>query len=208
MRALQRYPWRQATHHPVVGVDEVGRGCLAGPVFAAAVILNPKKVPRGLTDSKLLSAERRAVLAKAIQGTAQVGIGIASEQEIEELNILYASLLAMKRAVLALAVEAAGLLLVDGKFAVPDLIEWQQQCLIKGELRAAPIAAASIVAKVTRDLEMVRLSEEYPGYGFEIHKGYATKVHRDAIQRLGVTPIHRRHFAGVAEFIAELTPVG
>jgi ribonuclease HII len=181
-------------------VDEVGRGCLAGPVYAAAVLLDINSVPRGLTDSKLLSAARREILSVRIFEQARVGLGLATVQEIEELNIHYASLLAMERAVRALALSAPGLLLVDGKFCVKDLVEWEQVCLVQGELRAAPIAAASIVAKVARDRRMMELAREFPNYGFEIHKGYATPAHRAAIAKHGVTEIHRRTFGGVAEF--------
>lgn len=184
----------------MVGVDEVGRGCLAGDVYAAAVILDVQNCPEGLTDSKLLSEARRSELAVAIHSCARVGIGLATVQEIEELNILQASLLAMRRAVQQLKCRV-GLLLVDGKFRVPGLKGWQQECLIKGELRAEPIAAASIVAKVHRDLTMVQLAKTYPEYGFETHKGYATRMHREAIQKFGVTPAHRRTFCGVTEFV-------
>lgn len=184
---------------PVIGVDEVGRGCLAGAVFAAACVLKSDITIEGLTDSKLLSADRRTELDQIIRMHSQVGIGIASVEEIEQINILQASLLAMKRAVQKIG-AVSGLLLIDGNMKVPGLVGFEQICLIKGELRAAPIAAASIVAKVARDRYMEDLSKEYPGYGFEQHKGYATKAHRTAIADKGVTAIHRKTFAGVVEF--------
>ncbi len=188
----------------MVGVDEVGRGCLAGPVYAAAAILTPLKSPRGLTDSKLLTASRRKILCDRIYDRAQIGVGFASVEEIETLNILQASLLAMKRAVLNLKLNQ-GLLLVDGNFMIPGLSTFTQVCLTQGELRARPIAAASIVAKVTRDDLMVEKSKEYPGYGFEIHKGYATSKHRQAIQQLGVSAYHRKTFSGVIEHLRTST---
>jgi ribonuclease HII len=174
-------------------------------VYAAAVRLDPLKIPRGLTDSKLLSAARREQLAQAILEHAQVGLGFATVEEIEELNIHHASLLAMQRAVSELRL-AAGLLLVDGKFKVKNLPAWEQICLIKGELRAAPIAAASIVAKVTRDRKMAELALEFPQYGLEVHKGYATPNHRNAIAQYGITKIHRRTFIGVAEHCEPRAP--
>lgn len=185
------------------GVDEVGRGPLAGPVVAAAVIL-PASRARGLADSKKLSARRREALAEEIRSTALCwGLGRAEVEEIDALNILRASHLAMQRAVAALDVVPE-MLLVDGNllpsFAVPAV------ALIKGDDRVQEISAASIIAKVARDQEMVALAEKYPGYGFERHKGYGTAEHRAALKRLGPTPIHRRSFAPVREAIRDIHP--
>jgi ribonuclease HII len=188
---------------PVIGVDEAGRGCLAGPVVAGAVILNPLKLKRRqFKDSKLLSAERREELFEIIQEHHQYSFGIATVEEIDTINILRASLLAMKRAVEGLKV-LGGHALVDGKFKFPEILGFEQTTLIKGDLRAEPVSAASIVAKVTRDRFMVRLAEEFPDYGFEVHKGYGTVQHRDALGRVGPCPHHRRSFAGVEVGISD-----
>ena len=185
---------------PVIGVDEAGRGCLAGPVCAAAVILKDLSGIEGYTDSKLLSPDRRQYFAKDIMARQIFSIGFATRVEIDTVNILQASLLAMKRAVLKLGVFS-GTLLIDGKFSIPNLKGFDQIPLIKGELRATPIAAASIVAKVIRDQKMLDLSREYPNYGFEIHKGYATKKHKKAISQFGPCLQHRKTFAGVKEHL-------
>jgi len=185
----------------VVGVDEVGRGCLAGPVCAAAVILSAEFNPAGVTDSKLLSERRREELSCRISSQAQVSLGLATVDEIEQLNILHASLLAMKRAVLGLGVSEA-FVLVDGHQKISGLpAQFQQTALIKGDLRALPIAAASIVAKVHRDRLMQELARAHPGYGFEKHKGYGSSEHRRAIQELGPCSQHRREFSGVREYL-------
>lgn len=184
----------------VIGVDEVGRGCLAGPVFAAAVILPQDFKVEGLTDSKLLSESRRMELSKLIYDHAQVGIGFASVGEIDRINILQASFLAMRRAIENLGVRT-GHVLVDGNQRISQLCEdsYHQTTLIKGDLRASPISAASIVAKVARDELMKRLGEKYPVYGFEKHKGYSSQLHTTAIQRNGPCVHHRSTFAGVRE---------
>ncbi|MBL7669648.1 MAG: ribonuclease HII [Bdellovibrionaceae bacterium] len=197
---------------PIIGVDEVGRGCLAGNVYAAAVILDDKYIPTGLADSKALSAKRREVLSKQIWEHHQVGLGIATVEEIEELNILQASLLAMQRAVQALMGQAAlvanaadrggsGHVLVDGVFKIPDLKGFFQTTIIQGDSRAMPIAAASIVAKVARDQEMLRLDQVHPQYEFAKHKGYSTLLHKENIKKYGPCPLHRRTFAGVKEYV-------
>jgi ribonuclease HII len=181
------------------GVDEAGRGCLAGPVFAAAAILRPDYRLKGLTDSKLIAPEKRFEFAKHIkQEAVSWAIGISSVEEIEEINILHASLLAMKRAVESLSL-APELLLIDGNQMVKG--PWPQKTLVKGDLRCLPISAASVLAKTARDLHMLELDEKYPGYGLAIHKGYATPEHRAAIEKLGPTAIHRRLFSGVREFL-------
>jgi ribonuclease HII len=194
------FNWKALAPHPIIGVDEVGRGCLAGRVYAAAVILQSNKGIRSYTDSKLLTADRREVLAKHILEHHKVGIGFATAQEIDDINILRAALLAMKRAVEALGVTD-GHLVVDGTFKVPDLLVFSQTTLIKGDLRCPPVAAASIVAKVTRDKYMAELSNQYPQYDFEKHKGYSTEIHKQKIASHGASPEHRKTFRGVREYV-------
>ena len=179
----------------VAGVDEVGRGPLAGPVMAAAVILNPDDIPEGLNDSKKLGAKARARLAEEIEARAIFGVGEASVAEIDEINILRASHLAMCRAVAALP-EVPDHVLVDGNF-VPTDMTLPATPLIKGDARSLSIAAASIVAKTRRDALMVDLAQQHPGYGWETNMGYPSKSHKAALQDLGVTPHHRRSFRPV-----------
>ena len=188
------FSFERQCYGPVCGVDEAGRGPLAGPVVAAAVILAPDKIPEGLNDSKIVSEIRRELLLNKIMEFAEIGIGIAEPEEIDRANILGASLIAMRRAVLALPClpEKA---LIDGN-KLPDL-PCEAQYVIKGDARSLSIAAASIVAKVTRDRLMVNADERYPGYHFARHKGYATQLHRDQLKRLGPCPLHRRSFAPV-----------
>jgi ribonuclease HII len=196
-KSLGPVDWTTIQPAPVIGVDEVGRGCLAGPVVAAAVILSyPQK--NVFFDSKLVPAPRREELLKHVESDHRWAVGFASVDEINELNILHASLLAMRRAVEALGALECGHLLVDGKFRVPGAgLHFEQTTLIQGDSRCEPISAASIVAKVTRDRYMKNLAENFPEYGFEIHKGYATLHHRDMLAALGPTEIHRRKFRGV-----------
>ena len=179
---------------PVCGVDEAGRGPWAGPVVAAAVTLDRADVPAGLDDSKKLSPARRDSLHDAIMATARVGIGIADVARIDRDNILQATLWAMAEAVKALPVPPA-LALVDGNRA-PGL-GCPVELIIGGDARSLSIAAASIIAKVTRDRMMAALDQEFPGYGFARHKGYGTAAHAEALARLGVSPAHRRSFAPV-----------
>jgi ribonuclease HII len=176
------------------GVDEVGRGPLAGNVVAACVILDFGAKPiAGLDDSKKLSEPVREELCVEIRARAVAyGVGECSPGEIDRHNILRASLLAMRRALEAMGVPP-GLLLVDGNQRIPD-VRWPQRTVVKGDGLSASIAAASILAKVTRDRQMVALHAAYPEYGFDAHKGYATQVHRDAIRKHGLTPLHRRTF--------------
>jgi ribonuclease HII len=181
--------------HPVAGVDEVGRGPLAGPVTAAAVILDPARIPDGLGDSKTLSASRRAALFDQIMKCAQVSIAHATVEEIDTLNILRASHLAMERAVAGLSMPPAHCL-IDGNL-IPSGLKGRASPLIKGDALSQSIAAASIVAKVTRDRIMVDLAQQFPGYGFERHAGYPTKAHLDALLNLGVSPVHRQSFRPV-----------
>lgn len=186
----------------IIGVDEVGRGCLAGPVFAAAVILPPEQRGKSLfKNSKLLSEKKRNKLSKLILDTAQVGLAFATVQEIDSLNILQASLLAMRRAVEKLNIKGATVL-VDGKFIIPGLApSFLQRAIIQGDSKYQEIAAASIVAKVTRDDLLIKMAEIYPRYLFEKHKGYGTKVHKEAIQKWGPCKEHRSSFRGVKEFL-------
>lgn len=183
------------------GVDEVGRGPLAGDVVAAAVILDPKKPILGLRDSKKLSAIRRAELEVLIKERAVAwAVARASVAEIDDINILQASLLAMHRAVEALEPQP-GYVLVDGN----RLPSWNyaSEAVVKGDDRVPAIAAASILAKVQRDGELIALDAEYPGYGFAAHKGYPTAYHLEALRRLGVTPVHRKSYAPVKNLLAE-----
>jgi ribonuclease HII len=183
------------------GVDEVGRGPLAGPVVAAAVILDPRRPIAGLADSKALSEPRRVALAAQIRAQAQAwALGSASVEEIDRLNILQASLLAMQRAVQALAVVPQ-LALVDGNRA-PALV-CPVRTVVRGDALIPAISAASILAKVTRDAQMLELEALYPGYGFGAHKGYPTAAHRAALARLGATPVHRRSFGPVRDLLVK-----
>ncbi len=180
----------------VAGVDEAGRGPLAGPVVAAAVILNPHFSIAGLKDSKQLSESRRESLYGEIIANCIYGIGFASVEEIDDINILQATLLAMRRAVLQLT-QIPGLVLVDGnqdpKLAYPT------QLIIRGDQSEPAISAASIIAKVTRDRLMRDLDKKYPGYGLAKHKGYGTKEHMAALKSLGASDCHRKSFRPVAE---------
>lgn len=183
----------------ICGVDEAGRGPLAGPVVAAAVILTHPtllkgRIPRGLNDSKALSQSAREHLLNEIMSNCAVGIGIAEPEEIDRMNILAASLTAMTRAVAALPIEADHAL-IDGNREAP--LSCAQTLLVKGDARSQSIAAASIVAKVTRDRMMVEADARYGGYDFARHKGYPTKAHREAVAQLGPSPIHRRSFAPI-----------
>ncbi|MBR2716340.1 MAG: ribonuclease HII [Oscillospiraceae bacterium] len=178
--------------HIICGVDEAGRGPLAGPVYAAAVILPRGLVIDGLNDSKQLSAKKRDALYDIITEKALAwGVGSADEREIDERNILQATYLAMNRAIAALEIPPE-LALIDGNRS--GGIEIANQCIVGGDGLSASIAAASILAKVTRDRLMIELDAKYPGYGFAQHKGYGTKAHYEALDRLGPCPIHRLTF--------------
>ncbi len=179
----------------IAGVDEAGRGPLAGPVVAAAVVLDPGCVPSGLDDSKKLSAGRRERLCKTLIETAEIGIGIAPPCRIDTMNIRAASLWAMARAIEALS-RRPDLALIDGRDVPPDT-DIACQTVIGGDAKSLSIAAASIVAKVWRDRIMVALDRSHPGYGFADNKGYPTAAHRAALASLGATPHHRRSFAPV-----------
>jgi len=182
----------------ICGVDEAGRGPLAGPVYAAAVILNPERRINGLADSKVLTPERREVLAERIKERALAwSIASASVEEIDRINILRASLLAMKRAVETLGIEP-GEVCVDGN-QVPA-IRYKCRAIVRGDQLVAAISAASILAKVARDAEMTLMEERYPGYGFSNHKGYSTPEHMAALRLFGPCEIHRRSFYAVRIF--------
>lgn len=179
---------------PVAGIDEAGRGPWAGPVVAAAVVLDPLNLPKGIDDSKALDADARELAYASITATAQYGVGIAHVDRIDRDNILNATMWAMAQAVATLASQPR-LALIDGNRA-PKLT-CQHRTIVKGDAKCLSIAAASIVAKVTRDRMMIALGDELPGYGFERHKGYGTPEHREALHRLGVSPHHRRSFEPV-----------
>ena len=183
----------------------MGRGCLAGPVFASAVCLKSVRHLELMSDSKTLSEIRREKIAPLIEKAHWFGIGSADIAEIDELNILQASLLAMQRAILQLEEkmgEFSGHILVDGNQKIPYLLGRKQTCLIQGDQRCAPISAASIVAKVARDRLMRELHEKYPEYNFAKNKGYGSLEHRKAIEKIGPSPWHRKSFSGVKEFLS------
>ena len=179
----------------IAGVDEVGRGPLAGPVTAAAVVLDPARLPEGLNDSKALSPKRREGLLQAIIDSAAVSVAHASVEEIDSLNILRASHLAMERAVAGLPRQPDPVL-IDGNL-IPRGLQLPATAIVKGDARSLSIAAASIVAKITRDKIMWDLAQQFPGYGWETNAGYPSKSHRLALQDLGLTPHHRRSFKPV-----------
>lgn len=198
-RKLWKHDLELSGEFPLLcGVDEAGRGPLAGPVVAACAILDLSRPPiDGLNDSKQLTAEEREDLFEQIKENAVAyGIGESSAEEIDKRNILGATFLAMQRALTAMTAEfnrLPDLIIVDGNQSIPD-IRHPQRCLVKGDGLSACIAAASILAKVTRDRGLEDLHRLYPDYGFDAHKGYATRVHQEAIERLGLTPFHRRSF--------------
>lgn len=175
------------------GVDEAGRGPLAGPVYAAAVVLSPETTIDGLNDSKKLTEKKREALFPIIQEKALAyGIGFATEQEIDEINILNATFLAMRRAVESMRITP-DLLLIDGNLK-PKIGVCEEVPVIKGDAKSMSIAAASVLAKVSRDRFMLELAEKFPQYAFEKHKGYGTKLHYEKIQEYGISPVHRRTF--------------
>ena len=186
--------WRAGVAR-IAGLDEAGRGPLAGPVVAAAVIISPERRIRGLRDSKLLPRERREALFEVIESRAlAVGVGVVDHETIDRVNILEATRLAMKHALAGLAVPPD---LVITDFVALPALACPQKNLVDGDARCATVAAASIVAKVTRDRIMLDLDKQFPEYGFAQHKGYGTPEHLAVLDRLGPCPIHRRTFAGV-----------
>ncbi len=181
----------------IAGIDEAGRGPIAGPVVSAAVILPPLFPVKDIDDSKKLSSKKRAYLFdKIYEHAVSVGIGIVDPPEILRMNILYASLLSMKISVQNLEPQP-DFLLIDGIFQIPYGLP--QQAIPKGDSLSISIAAASIVAKVTRDRLMEKYHQEYPEFGFDRHKGYPTKEHKEAVRKFGCCPIHRKSFKGVRE---------
>ena len=197
------YTFETAARHAgfarIAGVDEVGRGPLAGPVTAAAVILDPACIPDGLNDSKTLSAKKRALLSEELLDCAEVSIAHATVQEIEEINILRASHLAMERAIAGLAVPPDHLL-IDGTM-IPRGTVLPAQAIVRGDARSLSISAASIVAKICRDAIMVDLAQQHPGYGWDTNMGYGSKSHMAALASLGVTPHHRRTFKPIHKML-------
>jgi ribonuclease HII len=196
----------QLGNGPVVGIDEAGRGPWAGPVVAAAVILDPNRIPRGIADSKTLDHSARELLFPHITATSRVGVGIATVERIDRDNILNATLWAMNEALKQImddGLDPPRLALIDGNKA--PRLPIAARTVVKGDAKCLSIAAASIIAKVTRDRLMVQLASEFPGYGFERHKGYGTPEHQAAIDQHGVTAIHRRSFKPVQ--LALLLPV-
>lgn len=203
-RAGRRFDARVRTERRsawLIGVDEAGRGPLAGPVVAAAVLMGPE-IPRGLSavrDSKLLTAAAREKLCETLRTKVRFAISWAHPREIERLNIFQATMLCMRRAVARLCTPPA-LVIVDGNLAIPQLPQ-PQLTVVDGDRRSFAVGCASVIAKVARDRWMERLDRRYPGYGFARHKGYGTKDHLDALNRLGPSEVHRRSFAPVAALV-------
>jgi ribonuclease HII len=186
---------------PLAGVDEAGCAPLAGPVVAAAVVLDRSKFPRGIDDSKAIPAKTREAIYLKLHKVARIGVGIASVEEIDQLNIYWARMLAMSRAVDALGFDPA-MVLVDGNRCP----RWERpsQAIVSGDAKCRSIAAASIIAKVTRDRIMEEHARDHPGYGWETNKGYPTPEHVRALGRLGLTPLHRRSFGPVRQLMLAL----
>lgn len=195
--------WQYETpfNGPVAGVDEAGRGPLAGPVVAAAVILDEHNIPAGLNDSKKLSATVREKLYNEIMQCGYVGIGMAEPEEIDRINILAATMIAMGRAVSDLPVRPVAVL-IDGNRA--PVLNIPTQTIIKGDSKSLSIAAASIIAKTVRDRIMKQAALRFPGYGFAGHKGYPTKIHREALLEIGPCPLHRYSYAPVKTALIEM----
>ncbi len=185
----------------IAGVDEVGRGPWAGPVTACAVVLDPDNIPEGLNDSKALTKRRREALLQPILDSADVGIAHVGVEVIDRINILQATFLAMRLALGKLR-QPADYALIDGN-KIPPEMPCPAECLIKGDARSLSIAAASIVAKVTRDNLMVALAQQHPGYGWEKNAGYGTKQHISALNEIGVTQHHRRSFKPIHKILCE-----
>jgi len=195
------YSHEETAARPVCGIDEAGCGPWAGPVVAAAVVLDPGCIPEGLDDSKRLTAARRESLFAALAGCARIGVGVASVEEIDRINILQARFLAMRRALAGLGATPA-IALIDGHLAPPDL-GCPARAIVGGDALALSIAAASVVAKVTRDRMMVALAQQFPGYGWETNMGYGVAAHAEGLARLGVTPHHRRSFRPVHNMLLQ-----
>ena len=189
----------------IAGVDEVGRGPLAGPVVAAAVVLDPARIPDGLQDSKKITARKRLLLSDMLHEMAEIGIGQASVAEIDQINLLRASHLAMERAIAALPVRPDHVL-IDGNM-IPRGLPIPATAVVKGDGRSVSIAAASIVAKIWRDRVMWDLAQQFPGYAWETNAGYPSKSHKEALRNLGVTPHHRRSFKPVHNILYQAKSV-
>lgn len=189
----------------IAGIDEVGRGPWAGPVTACAVILDPNNIPNGLNDSKKISLKQRNILYDQIISTAKVGISHVSVKEIDAINILNATMRAMENALLALSTKP-DFALIDGN-KIPQNLACPAEAIIKGDAKSVSIAAASIVAKVTRDRLMADLAQQFPGYGWETNAGYGTKIHQIALKNLGVTPHHRRSFKPIHNILCKIQSV-
>ncbi len=185
---------------PVIGVDEAGRGCLCGPVYAAAVIFNSEAEKGFYKDSKLLSEKKREELYEQILATHKVGVGFATAKEIDQVNILQATFLAMKRAIAGLSGVTKAHVMIDGNQLLPQFQSFPQSAIIKGDQKVPEISAASIVAKVSRDRYLKKISATYPEYEFSKHKGYGTAVHKKLIEKYGPCQEHRLTFKGVREF--------
>jgi ribonuclease HII len=195
--------WTQGLEH-IAGVDEAGRGPLAGPVVAAAIILPKGLVINGVNDSKVLTAKQREKLFHEIYAVAlAVGVGIIGHEVIDRINIYQASILAMRKAVEKLSIVPS-IVLADGNSFKHDV--WRYQNIVDGDAKSVTIAAASVIAKVTRDSLMMEYHEQYPVYGFDRHKGYGTKSHREALRQYGMCPIHRRSFHLHGQSLPRLEP--
>ena len=187
----------------IAGVDEVGRGCLAGPVFAAAVILNKKINKKDIKDSKKIPFKKRILLSKYIKKNSIYAVGIASVSEINKINILNASLLSMQRALAKLRIKPTEAY-IDGLFAPKDL-KIKYKTFIKGDERITSIAAASIIAKVSRDLFMIKLAKKYPKYSWHKNFGYGTEEHKLALKKFGITEMHRKSFSPIHNILMHTT---
>jgi ribonuclease HII len=192
---LEQYP------RPFIGIDEVGRGCLAGPVCAGVVILNEKNHHQHYLDSKTLNEEKRKILSEDIKAHHSYALGWATVEEVDQINIRQATFLAMTRALEKLNVKS-GTLLIDGRDTLPNIKYLNQLAIIKGDQHLRCISAASIIAKVARDELMIALAKDFPEYGFEKHKGYGTELHRKAIANFKPTFHHRKTFGGVKEHLS------
>ncbi len=202
--SLSLFALEDADQKLICGVDEAGRGPLAGPVFAAAVILDPTRPVEGLRDSKKLSEAQRNALAEQIKNRALAwSVAQCSVQEIDSLNILQASMLAMRRAVEGLSVQPT-LALIDGNRC--PVMPVRSEAIVKGDDKVAAISAASILAKTARDALLIALHETYPHYAFDQHKGYPTALHLERLKLHGVSPVHRRSYAPVRNLLASLAP--
>lgn len=200
--------WGQLDYEYLVGTDEVGRGCLAGPVVSCAVLFRNLEELSSFKDSKVLTEKKREILYNELSSRLEFSIGVSSVEEIDELNILQASLLSMKRSVdlleeshPKLRASSSKILLLDGNQVVPGLSGYSQAPVVKGDQKISLISAASVLAKVYRDRFMKSLAKDHPLYGFEVHKGYATELHRTLIKKNGPSHWHRLSFKGVKEYV-------